>query len=255
MRGLADKVVIVTGGAGGIGKATCCRFAESGAKVAILDLNHDAAMDVVNEIREKGLIAEAFVVDLINYDAVVKAVGDVEASLGPVDILVNNAGWDSYTPFLKSDQGYWEKIININLITVLNLHHAVLPGMVERGVGRIVNISSDAARGGSSGESVYAACKAGVIALSKSLAREHARHGITFNVVCPGVTETTMLDGFLASSGNADKLRAAFTRAVPMGRLGKAEDLSGAILFFSSDDASFITGQVVSVSGGLTMVG
>ena len=255
MRGLSEKVVIVTGGAGGIGKATCCRFAEEGAKVAVVDVNGDAAEKAAAEIRDQGGIAEAVVVDLTDYDAVKSAVAGIEASLGPIDVLVNNAGWDVFTPFLKSDQAFWQKIIAINLMSVLNMHHSVLPGMVERGGGRVVNVASDAARVGSSGEAVYAACKAGVIALSKTLAREHARHNITFNVVCPGLTETGMLDNFLAAAGNPDRLREAFRKAVPLGRLGKPEDLPGAILFLSSDDAAFITGQVISVSGGLTMNG
>jgi len=255
MLGLSEKVAIVTGGAGGIGKATCCRFAEEGTKVAVFDLNRDAADEVVSDVTAKGGIAQAFVVDLTDYDAVKTAVADAEAAFGPIDILVNNAGWDLFTPFLKSDPAYWQKIIAINLTSALNMHHAVLPGMVERGGGRVVTVSSDAGRVGSSGEAVYAACKAGLIALSKTLAREHARQAITFNVVCPGLTETAMLDHFLSAAANPDKLREAFRRAVPLGRLGKPEDLPGAILFLSSDDAAFITGQVISVSGGLTMNG
>jgi 2-hydroxycyclohexanecarboxyl-CoA dehydrogenase len=256
VRGLEGKVVIVTGGAGGIGKATCSRFAQAGSKVAVFDLNADATAAMVAELNESGLQAAAYIVDLTNYEAVDKAVADVESDLGPIDILVNNAGWDIFTPFLKSDPAYWQKIIDINLITALNTHRCILPAMVERGVGRVVNISSDAARVGSSGEAVYAACKAGIIALSKTLAREHARDGITFNVVCPGLTETAMLEDFLAAAGgDPEKLRGAFRRAVPLGRLGKPEDLPGAILFLSSDDAAFRTGQVISVSGGLTMNG
>lgn len=254
-RGLSGKVTIVTGGAGGIGKATCCRFSEEGAKVAVFDLNREATAEVVSDITAKGGVAQGFVVDLTDYDAVETAVGEVESGLGPIDILVNNVGWDLFTPFLKSDPAYWRKIIAINLTSALNMHHTVLPGMVARGRGRVVTVSSDAARVGSSGEAVYAACKAGLIALSKTLAREHARQGITFNVVCPGLTETAMLDNFLSAAANPDKLREAFRRAVPLGRLGKPEDVPGAILFLSSDDAAFITGQVISVSGGLTMNG
>jgi len=255
MRGLSEKVVIVTGGAGGIGAATSIRFAEEGARVAILDLNGEAAEIVAAEIQGQGGVAHSIQVDLTDYDAVIAAVAETEARLGPTDVLVNNAGWDVFTPFLKSDPAYWQKIIAINLHSVLNMNHAVLPGMVERGGGRVVSVSSDAARVGSSGESVYSACKAGVIALSKTLAREHARQGITFNVVCPGLTDTKMFDDFLEAAGNPDKLREAFRKAVPLGRIGKPEDLPGAIVFLSSDDAAFITGQVISVSGGLTMNG
>ncbi len=255
MRGLEGKVVVVTGGGGGIGSATCVRFAEAGAHVAIVDKDAGAAESVVQRIKGMPGMARAFAVDLTDFDATRAAVAEIEASLGPVDILVNNAGWDLFTPFLKSGPDFWSKIIDINLRAVLNITHPVLERMSERRAGRIVSIGSDAARGGSSGESVYAACKAGVIAFSKTIAREHARHNITANVVCPGVTETAMLENFMESAGDKEKLRTAFTRAVPLGRLGRPDDLPGAILFFASDDAAFVTGQVLSVSGGLTMHG
>lgn len=255
MRGLKGKTVLVTGGAGGIGKATCCRFIEEGAKVAILDLNEAASAATVAELTGKGGTAKAFVCDLTNQQAVVKAVADVEAQLGPVDVLVNNAGWDLFSPFLQSTPDYWQKIIAINLTGVLNITHAVLKGMVERKAGRVVSLASDAGRVGSSGEAVYAAAKAGVVAFSKTLAREHSRDGLTFNVVCPGVTDTPLLEKFMEGAGDPVKLRTAFQRAVPMGRIGTPEDLPGAIAFLSSDDAAFITGQVLSVSGGLTMHG
>lgn len=256
MRGLKGKVVVVTGGGGGIGSATCLRFAEEGARVVVADVSAEAAGKVVDAIMAEGGEATAFVVDLTDYQAVAAGIADLEANFGPVDVLVNNAGWDLFVPFLKSEPDFWTKIIDINLRSVLNITKPVVASMVARGNGgRVVSIASDAARGGSSGESVYAACKAGVIAFSKTLAREHARHGIVFNCVCPGVTETGMLENFMEAAGDKEKLRTAFTRAVPLGRLGKPEDLPGAILFLSSDDASFITGQVISVSGGLTMHG
>ena len=178
-----------------------------------------------------------------------------EQKLGPIDALVNNAGWDVFRPFLKTEPAEWEKLIAINLTGALHMHHAVLPGMVARKRGRIVNIASDAARVGSSGEAVYAACKGGLVAFSKTLAREHARHGVTVNVVCPGPTDTALFAGFKEGAANPEKLVEAFARAIPMGRIGQAEDLPGAILFFASDDAAFVTGQVLSVSGGLTMAG
>ncbi|MFC0281092.1 SDR family NAD(P)-dependent oxidoreductase [Falsigemmobacter intermedius] len=255
MRGLNGKTVVITGGGGGIGSATCLRFAEEGAKVAVLDLNADAARRVADQIKAAGGQALAIAVDLTDFEATGQAVAAIEDALGPVDVLVNNAGWDIFTPFLKSGPEFWSKIIDINLRSVLNITHPVLERMAARRSGRIVSIGSDAARGGSSGESVYAACKAGVIAFSKTIAREHARHNITANVVCPGVTETAMLEAFMEPAGDKEKLRGAFTRAVPLGRLGQAEDLPGAILFFASDDAAFVTGQVLSVSGGLTMHG
>ena len=255
MRGLRDKSVIVTGGASGIGRAACLRFAEEGAAVGVFDINGEGAAAVADEIKAAGGKASPVVADLTDYDAVGRGVADAQAALGPIDVLVNNAGWDLFKPFLDSEPDYWDKLIAINLKGALNMLHHVLPGMVERGGGRVVNVSSDAGRVGSSGEAVYSACKAGLVALSKTLAREHARQGITFNVVCPGLTETGLLEGFLEAAGNPDKLREAFRRAVPMGRLGTPEDLPGAILFLASDDAAFITGQVISVSGGLTMHG
>ena len=254
VKGLKGKVVVVTGGGGGIGAATCGRFAEEGARVVVCDINAVAAGAVVSAIQANGGEAVAMVADLTDFEATGKAVAEIEATFGAIDILVNNAGWDVFTPFLKSAPDFWSKLIDINLRSVLNITKPVLASMVARGhAGRIVSIGSDAGRVGSSGEAVYAACKAGVIAFSKTLAREHARHGITFNVVCPGVTETAMLESFMEAAGDKEKLRSAFTKAVPMGRMGRPDDLPGAILFFASDDSAFITGQVISVSGGLTM--
>ncbi|WP_034990826.1 SDR family NAD(P)-dependent oxidoreductase [Beijerinckia mobilis] len=256
MRGLKWKTVVVTGGGGGIGSATCRRFAEEGARVVVADIGETAALAVVESVKALGADTMALIVDLTDYAATASAISKVEAEFGPIDILVNNAGWDLFVPFLKSEPDFWSKIIDINLRSVLNITKPVLASMVaRRAAGRIVSIASDAGRVGSSGESVYAACKAGIIAFSKTLAREHARHGITFNAVCPGVTETAMLENFMEAAGDKEKLRSAFTKAVPMGRMGRPDDLPGAILFLSSDDAAFITGQVISVSGGLTMSG
>jgi 2-hydroxycyclohexanecarboxyl-CoA dehydrogenase len=233
MRGLKGKTAIVTGGAAGIGAAVVERFKAEGTRVVVFDLKGDPAVDITD------------------YAAVKKAVD----AAGPVDILVNNAGWDMFKPFLKSDPAFWQKIISINLLGAMNLLHCVLPGMAERGRGKVVNVASDAGRVGSSGEAPYSACKGGIIALTKTLAREMAGKNIQLNVVCPGLTETNMLEQFMQGAGNPEKLREAYRRAIPMGRLGKPEDLAGAILFFASDDADFITGQVMSVSGGLTMHG
>ncbi len=255
MRGLKDKVAIITGGGGGIGGATCKRFGDEGAKVAVWDVNTDAAEATASAITAAGGTARAFTCDIADYAAVQAGVAATESALGPIDVLVNNAGWDVFKPFVKTDPDLWEKIIAINLMGAIHTHHAVLPGMAERGAGRVVNVASDAARVGSSGESVYSACKAGIVGLSKTLAREHARQGITFNVVCPGPTETALLQGVLDESSNPEKLSEAFRRAVPMGRLGQPGDLEGAIAFLASDDAAYITGQVISVSGGLTMNG
>jgi 2-hydroxycyclohexanecarboxyl-CoA dehydrogenase len=233
MRGLKGRTAIVTGGAAGIGAAIAARFREEGTKVVIFDLNGDPKIDITD------------------YEAVQKAV----AAAGPVDILVNNAGWDMFKPFLKTEPAFWQKIISINLLGAMNLMHCVLPGMAERGRGKVVTIASDAGRVGSSGEAPYSACKGGLIALTKTLAREMASKNVQLNVVCPGLTETGMLEQFMQGAGNPEKLREAYRRAIPLGRLGKPDDLPGAVAFFASDDADFITGQVLSVSGGLTMHG
>jgi 2-hydroxycyclohexanecarboxyl-CoA dehydrogenase len=237
MRGLKGKTAIVTGGAAGIGRAIAERFAEEGTRVVVFDLNPQGP--------------DQKKVDITDYEAVKKAVAEV----GAVDILVNNAGWDMFKPFLKTDPAFWQRIISINLLGAMNLLHCVLPGMAERGGGKVVNIASDAGRVGSSGEAPYSACKGGIIALTKTLSRELAAKGVRLNTVCPGLTETGMLEAFMQGAGNPDKLREAYRRAIPIGRLGKPEDIPGAVLFLASDDAEFITGQTISVSGGLTMHG
>jgi 2-hydroxycyclohexanecarboxyl-CoA dehydrogenase len=245
MQRFQDKTVIVTGGGGGIGGATCRRFA--------------AAEAVAAQIRADGgqaqAQAQAFSCDITDRAAVDAAVAAAQERFGPIDVLVNNAGWDVFKPFTKTEPAQWDKLIAINLTGALHMHHAVLPGMAARKAGRIVNIASDAARVGSSGEAVYAACKGGLVAFSKTIAREHARHGITVNVVCPGPTDTALFADYKQGAGNPEKLMEAFTRSIPLGRIGQPDDLPGAILFFASDDAAFVTGQVLSVSGGLTMNG
>jgi 2-hydroxycyclohexanecarboxyl-CoA dehydrogenase len=255
MQRFENKTVVVTGGGGGIGGATCRRFAREGARVAVFDLNPAAAREVADGIRVASGTAEAFDCDITSRKSVDIAVAATEAKLGPIDVLVNNAGWDVFRPFTKTEPAQWDKLIAINLTGALNMHHAVLPGMVARKSGRIVNIASDAARVGSSGEAVYAACKGGIVAFSKTIAREHARHGITVNVVCPGPTDTALFADYKEGAGNPEKLEEAFRRSIPLGRIGRPDDLPGAILFFASDDAAYVTGQVLSVSGGLTMNG
>lgn len=255
MQRFENKTVVVTGGGGGIGGATSRRFALEGARVALFDLNLAAAEQVAAQIRADGGTALALQCDITDRASVDAAVAATEAALGPIDVLVNNAGWDVFKPFTRTEPAQWDQLIAINLVGALHLHHAVLPGMAARKAGRIVNIASDAARVGSSGEAVYAACKGGLVAFSKTIAREHARHGITVNVVCPGPTDTALFADYKEGAGNPEKLMEAFTRSIPLGRIGQPADLPGAIVFFASDDAAFITGQVLSVSGGLTMNG
>jgi len=249
------KTIIVTGGGGGIGGATCRRFAAHGGRVAIHDRDVAAAEHVAAEIIASGGTARAFACDITDRASVEAAVAATEAELGPIDVLVNNAGWDVFKPFLQTEPSEWERLIAINLVGALTMHHVVLPGMVARKSGRVVNIASDAARVGSSGEAVYAACKGALVAFTKTMAREHSRDGITFNVVCPGPTQTALFEDYKKGAGNPEKLAEAFRRAIPLGRIGQPEDLPGAILFFASDAASYVTGQVISVSGGLSMVG
>jgi 2-hydroxycyclohexanecarboxyl-CoA dehydrogenase len=255
MTRLAGKTAIVTGGGGGIGGATCLRFAKEGARVAVFDRDLASAQRTAQQVTDAGGQALAFECDITVRAAVDAAVSMTITQFGPIDILVNNAGWDVFMPFTKTVPEQWDKLIDINLKGALHMHHAVLPGMVERKAGRIVNIASDAARVGSSGEAVYAACKGGIVAFSKTLAREHSRHNITVNVVCPGPTDTALFADYKLGAGNPEKLEEAFRRSIPLGRIGQPGDLPGAILFFASDDAAYVTGQVLSVSGGLTMAG
>ena len=253
---LDNKVAIITGGGGGIGGATCRRFAQEGARVAALDRELAAAQRTADQINAEGGVALALACDITERAAVDAAVQRVAAEWGGIDILVNNAGWDVFKPFTKTVPDEWAKLIAINLTGALHMHHAVLPLMAAAGKGgRIVNIASDAARVGSSGEAVYAACKGGLVAFSKTIAREHARHAITVNVVCPGPTDTALFADYKLGAGNPEKLEEAFRRSIPLGRIGQPQDLPGAILFFASDDAAYVTGQVISVSGGLTMNG
>ena len=254
MKGLQDKVVVVTGGAGGIGSAICQRFAEAGSRVAVFDLNAEAASRLVGEIESSGGRARAYSVDITDHEGVHAAVAQVEEDLGPIDVLVNNAGWDTGAFFLQTEKPFWDKVVAINLYGPLNMHHAVLRRMSERGRGRVVNIASDAGRVGSSMEAVYSFCKGGLIAFTKTMAREMARQQIPVNVVCPGPTATPLLDN-LAQGEKGERIKAGLVKAVPFGRMGQPEDIAGSVLFLASDDAAFITGQVISVSGGLTMVG
>lgn len=253
MRGLKGKHVIVTGGGSGIGRAISCRFAEEGATVAIFDMSKEGAEETAAQIAKAGGKANVYVVDITDRAAVDAGVAAAE-KIAPVDVLVNNAGWDRIVPFLDTDLDLWKKVIDINLYGPLHMHHAVLPGMVANGGGRVINIASDAGRVGSSGEAVYSACKGGIIAFSKTAARELARSKIQINTVCPGPTDTPLFANVAGGESGA-KIAEGLKRAIPMRRLAQPDDFPGIVCFLASDDASFITGQTISVSGGLTMAG
>ncbi|CAN5838004.1 glucose 1-dehydrogenase [soil metagenome] len=255
MRGLEGKSVIVTGGGGAIGGAICRRFASYGCRIGVFDKNREGATKVAEAIRTDGGKALVSVVDIADYHAVVQAIGQFEAEMGPTDVLVNNAGWDRFVNFVDTTPELWDQLIAINLRGPLNMSHVVLKGMVARGQGRIVNIASDAGRVGSSQEAVYSACKGGIIAFTKTVAREVARKGITLNSVCPGPTDTPLLAAVAGDDERGQKVRAALVGAIPMKRVGQPEDIPGAVCFLASEDAAFITGQTISVSGGLTMHG
>ena len=254
MKRMQDKVVLVTGGGRGIGRAICLRVADEGAKVAIADLLDNEAQQVATEIISQGGQALAIKTDVTQLDQVSNCVQKVTETWGQIDVLVNNAGWDKLEPFVESKPETWEKVIAINLKGPISFCHAVIPQMIARKAGKIISISSDAGRVGSTGEAVYSACKAGVIGFTKTLARELARAKINVNVVCPGPTDTPLLQGITGGSAGA-KVIDAMTRAVPFRRLGQPDEIAAAVAFFASSDADFVTGQVLSVSGGLTMAG
>lgn len=255
MKGLKNKVVVVTGAAGVIGSAIARRFAEAGAKIGVFDIDDEGGRRTARQLDALGGQGLFRRVDITDYEAVRYAVAELESALGSVDVLVNNAGWDRFQPFVETTPKDWDKLIAVNLRGPLHLHHAIVPGMISRGAGRIVNISSDAARVGSSGEAIYSACKGGIIAFSKTLAREVARQRITVNVVCPGPTDTPILRSFVEEGAAGDKVYKALERAIPFKRIGQGEDIAGVVAFLASDEANYITGQVISVSGGLTMAG
>ena len=230
------RLAIVTGAGSGIGRATALELARGGMSVVAADLRPGDA--------DHPAIA-TFETDVSDGDSVA-ALAD---AVGPPDVVVNCAGWDETYAFVDTDRAFWERVVAINLMGVVAVTHAFLPAMIERGGGRIVNVASDAGRVGSSGEAVYAGAKGGVIAFTKSVAREVARHGITANAVCPGPTDTPLF------RAQAERLQEALVRAIPMRRAAQPEEIAHAIGFFASDAAGYITGQVLSVSGGLTMAG
>lgn len=242
------RVVIVTGAASGIGKGIARRLADDGARVVVADLNGEAAQTTAAELGADHLGVAVDVADRAAVDAMTEQVWE---RYGRIDALVNNAGWDKVGPFLDSDPEVWDRIIAINLYGPLHMCQSVVRRMVEQGHGTVVNIGSDAARVGSSGEAVYSACKGGVVAFTKTLAREAARHGITANAVCPGPADTPL---FAQISAENPKLRAALEKSIPLRRLAQPEDLANAVAFLVHPSSSYITGQTLSVSGGLTMI-
>lgn len=250
---MTNRVALVTGAAQGIGKGIATTLAEQDHRVAVADLNLAVAEETAKELNAAGGEAIAVQIDVTSTDSVRAAVSTVEAGLGPVEVVVNNAGWDDFMPFVKTTEEFWDRILDINYKGALRVVHTVVPGMMERGFGRVINIGSDAGRVGSSLESVYSGAKGGIIAFTKTLAREVATKGVTANTVCPGPTDTPALRKFADGAGDAEKVIGGMTRAVPMKRLGTPADIGPAVAFFASDGAGFITGQTLSVSGGLTM--
>jgi 2-hydroxycyclohexanecarboxyl-CoA dehydrogenase len=245
----AGLVTLVTGGGTGLGRAIAREYGRTGARVAIAGRRPEPLEAVATELGEAGVEVQAVPdTDVREPEQVAALVGTVLERFGRIDVLVNNAGWDKASPFTESDPADWDRAIAVNLYGVLHTCKAVLPVMAAQGGGAVVNLGSDAGRVGSSGEAVYSAAKGGVIAFTKSVAREMARHQVRVNCVCPGPTDTALFASFAGP-----KLREALTKAIPFRRLGQPDDVAGIVVFLASDEASFITGQTVSVSGGLTM--
>lgn len=243
------KTALITGAASGIGVATAARFADAGAQVILTDINAATGEKAAADLRAIGADARFFELNVTDLASANAAAERVRTELGRLDVLVNAAGWDIIQPFMENTPDYWDKIVALNLMGPIQVTRAMLPLLIESGSGRIVNVSSDAGRVGSFGETVYAGAKGGVIAFTKSLAREMTRKQVRVNCVCPGPTDTPLF------ATHSEKIQQALINAIPMRRLGQTSEVADAVLFFASDRSSFITGQVLSVSGGLTMVG
>jgi 2-hydroxycyclohexanecarboxyl-CoA dehydrogenase len=247
---LEGRTALVTGGGSGIGAATCRRLAAEGAAVAVTDVNLEPAEAVASE-----LDGRAFELDVRSTDSVGAALERIESELGPLEVLVNNAGYDEFAFFTQTEAELWDRVLAVNLRGVLAVTHAVLPGMQERGRGRIVNVASEAGRVGSQGSAVYSAAKAGVIGFTKAVAREAARYGITCNAVAPGPIETPLLMAAPEQLGEiGERLVKGMVGNTAMRRIGQPEEVAAAVAFLASDDASFVTGETLGVSGGLGMV-
>jgi len=247
------RVALVTGGGSGIGREICRGLAADGRRVAVADINADGAQETAQSITDAGGTATAVHVDVSDSDSVTEALLQTGDEFGAIEILVNCAGWDDFMPFSATDEAFWDRIIEINYKGTLRTVHGCIGAMTEAGWGRIVNIGSDAGRVGSSLEAVYSGAKGGIIAFSKTMARELARNGVTVNTVCPGPTDTGLLDAIKDASDDGDKVVGAMARAVPMKRIGQPEEVASAVVYLCSEQASFVTGQTLSVSGGLTM--
>jgi 2-hydroxycyclohexanecarboxyl-CoA dehydrogenase len=248
---VAGKVAIVTGAASGLGRGIALALAAEGARVAVVDLNEAGAKETVEAIAKGGGDAGAWRADISDKARIDAVVAEVAARWGGVHVLVNNAGLDKVGPFVQSPESDWDLILRVNLKGPIVCTRAVLETMIGQGGGKIVNIASDAGRVGSTGEAVYSAAKGGIIAFTKTIAREMARHRINVNCVCPGPSDTPL---FAEVSAANPKLAESLKRVIPFGRLGTPEDLAPAVVFFASDESGFVTGQTLSVSGGLTMV-
>jgi 2-hydroxycyclohexanecarboxyl-CoA dehydrogenase len=246
MRGLEGRVVFVTGAGSGIGRATSIRLSEEGCRVVCADIDEESAAKTAAEVH-----GHAVGLDVSNYSVVCAAVERAQGLAGALDMLVNCAGWDKVEPFVESRPETWERVVAVNLIGTINCVHALLPGMIQRTQGAIVGVSSDAGRVGSSGEVVYSGAKAGVIGFLKGVARESARYNIRANVVCPGPTNTPMMD----ATREADpRIAESLVKAIPFRRLAEPEEIASVIAFLLSLEASYVTGQTLSVNGGLSML-
>ncbi len=251
--GTSERVALVTGGARGIGAAIARGLAADGMPTVIADIRAELAKANAQRIIDAGGRALAVEMDVRDPGSVTAGVAAARDEFGEIDVLVNVAGWDELKPFVDSDEEFWQEVLEVNFKGGLRLTRALLPTMIERRWGRIVNISSDAGRVGSSLESVYAGAKGAIISFTKTVARETARMGVTANIVCPGPTDTEMLRDVAQAHPDADKVLERLARAVPMKRLGQPDDVAAAVRFFASEGAAYITGQTLSVSGGLTM--
>jgi 2-hydroxycyclohexanecarboxyl-CoA dehydrogenase len=248
-----QRVALVTGGARGIGAAIARGLAQDGLSVVIADVLTKEAGEMAEAINRSGGTAVAIELDVTDSASVEVGVGKARERFGQIDVLVNNAGWDQLKLFVDTDEAFWEQILDVNFKGGLRMTRAILPEMIQRRWGRVVNISSDAARVGSSLESVYAGAKAAVIAFTKTVAREAARSGVTANVVCPGPTDTPLLREVAAGRAGGDIVLERMAKSVPMKRIAQPEDVAVAVRFFATEGAGYITGQTLSVSGGLTM--